>query len=539
MAGILNSPNLLLQNYTPKIQNQNFNNDHSSSSSSANNDNLIDHNYTTTTLPNTTRQSYANTVKQTTMSPLNKEQGIILTPGYPEIQLEEYLLTLCEKIEPDKIIFASRISNNRINVFLKDKESVDKLLQNNKTMQIQGKKIEIRRYSTPSKRILISNCSPIIPNQIIEDYFKQIGLKPVSPITFLKIGSKHSILKNIYSFRRQVYVVDDENAQVPESLEIRIEDTPFKIFFSDENTKCNICKRNGHPDTLCHQNVQNQNKPIERNNMFLQSTQTNNQSQNTQQTQEPDLITKSTQLLHTQISNETELHTTPTKNGNTNQISVQNNQIQEYVEITSEETSTKELQELNQQIIELQKRSDYLKRKNKLEPINNRTSTDDTDYQEQISQENLTPTATSTPSKRAATELNSPGAEEKNFETTTTDETPSQKYQVKKPKTNGTNNTNDELDLLLMPIKEEIEKNSEKYTLNYNQLKHFVDNFPSAKDKHQFASEYAKDWKDIYNMLRELYKSLTDSKMKNRFTRIMKKLNSKNNIQDDDIIVEY
>lgn len=75
-------------------------------------------------------------------------------------------------IGPKNIIFASKISNNRVTVYLKNKDWVDEIMKTQRIIQIDINDIEIRRLVTPAKRNILSNLCPSIPHNRIEEEVK-------------------------------------------------------------------------------------------------------------------------------------------------------------------------------------------------------------------------------------------------------------------------------------------------------------------------------------------------------------------------------
>lgn len=58
---------------------------------------------------------------------------------------------------------------------------------------------------------------------------------------------------NIVSFRRTFYITDNKDLPIPLLLLIPYEDRIFRLFLSDDNFRCFICKSNGHKSSQCPQ----------------------------------------------------------------------------------------------------------------------------------------------------------------------------------------------------------------------------------------------------------------------------------------------
>lgn len=118
---------------------------------------------------------FSNIVK-TTKYP-KKDQAIVF-PAIDGITVKDIVYEMAEKIDPQNIRFASRMSNNHSDAFITDFSGVN----------IGDTFVTARKLITPAKRIILSNVSPCIPDFVIEDAFKAINLKTVTPITNIGAG---------------------------------------------------------------------------------------------------------------------------------------------------------------------------------------------------------------------------------------------------------------------------------------------------------------------------------------------------------------
>lgn len=201
-----------------------------------------------------TTNTYANKLKQNNTTALPKKDQAIIITAINEIQTKEYIKKLGELVTPKNILFASRISNNRICIYLTSKTLVDEIMTKNKFLIINNNKFEIRRLISPTQKVIISNVCPTIPNYIIEEALKQLGIKIVSQISYLRAGMQEQEFQHILSFRRQVYINQDEKNEIPETITVDHENITYRIFLSGETTKCTICNRQGHMANQCQIN---------------------------------------------------------------------------------------------------------------------------------------------------------------------------------------------------------------------------------------------------------------------------------------------
>lgn len=160
-----------------------------------------------------------------------REQAIVLHP-IDGILLKDYIIAVGQIISPSNIIFVSKISLNRICIFLSSELILKSLLEKTQsTIKINEHDIPIRRLLNPAKRIIISNVCPSIPNQAIIDSLEHINISPISEINYLKAGIKETGYEHILSFRRQIYIKHEDISKLPGTLLINIKETNFRIFF--------------------------------------------------------------------------------------------------------------------------------------------------------------------------------------------------------------------------------------------------------------------------------------------------------------------
>lgn len=209
---------------------------------------------TTIQTPNQPRaQTYLNAAKSTPKVTFpKKEQGIIMN-AVESLKFADYVLALGSIIKPTDIKFASRISNNRICMYLASKELVDTLIESHQSINVCGIEVGIRRLITPAKRLILSNVCPTIPHDIIENSLKSLGLKLVSPISFLRAGMLGEEYAHLFSFRRQVYISSpaDNILETLTSIVVSYEETAYRIFLTSDDMTCFLCKQRGHVANNC------------------------------------------------------------------------------------------------------------------------------------------------------------------------------------------------------------------------------------------------------------------------------------------------
>lgn len=181
----------------------------------------------------------------------SKDQGIPF-PSIDWVKLEEYIFAVGAKIFPKNITFASRISNNRVCIYLSNKSVVDHFMATYSSITINNQDIQARRLITPASRITLSNVCPTIPHGTLEIELKKLDLNLVSPVTFIKIGVSNPEYGHIFSFRRQVFTSPlSPESNIPESFTLTYENTLYRIFVSVDGLTCFKCKQPGHIAVNC------------------------------------------------------------------------------------------------------------------------------------------------------------------------------------------------------------------------------------------------------------------------------------------------
>uniref|UniRef100_A0A6P7GAT3 Uncharacterized protein LOC114335864 isoform X2 n=1 Tax=Diabrotica virgifera virgifera TaxID=50390 RepID=A0A6P7GAT3_DIAVI len=196
-------------------------------------------------------KSYSTAVAQQNFFP-GKENAILFS-AINNTPLQDYLISLSNLINPKNILFSSRLSNNRISMYLSSKQAVEDFMTNYGSIEVHGEIFRARRLITPAERIVLSNVCPSIPHEVIIQELKHLGINLVSPITFLKISVSLPEYNHIKSFRRQMFI-SPHNTTIPDSILLNYDNTNNRIFISQDSMTCYICKQIGHIASNCSSN---------------------------------------------------------------------------------------------------------------------------------------------------------------------------------------------------------------------------------------------------------------------------------------------
>ncbi|CAB0029126.1 unnamed protein product [Trichogramma brassicae] len=199
--------------------------------------------------PSPQRRSYA----QATEICYTDEMAIVMD-ALDGIKYTDYLKILKNHIDPKKMKYASRISNKRVCVYMDSIESAELLINKVKEIVVNGNTVGIRPLKSPNKRVVISNVSPVISDQVLMDSLAKMGIKPVSRMNRLKITTDDPDLAHISCHRRQVYIkAEDEDKLLPAITLRRGEQTKHVYFSTSNNTRCFNCNEEGHQARHCRQ----------------------------------------------------------------------------------------------------------------------------------------------------------------------------------------------------------------------------------------------------------------------------------------------
>lgn len=203
----------------------------------------------TTTSQSTSYVSAAKTIPKVNFP--KRDQAIVLH-SEESLKLHDYVQAISKIVQPKNISFASRISNNRICIYLANKELVDRLIKLHPSIAIGNTSLNIRRLVSPTKRIVISNVSPCIPHERLTEVIKNLGLQLASPVSFLMAGIPGDEYSHIISFRRHTYIFPpNETFELQTSVLIQHDGNENRIFLPTDRMECFICRQSGHVASSC------------------------------------------------------------------------------------------------------------------------------------------------------------------------------------------------------------------------------------------------------------------------------------------------
>ena len=165
-----------------------------------------------------------------------------------DVSIHEYIKALTLTIPPNEILSASRISGQRIAVYLRTKQAVHEAV--NQGLNIHNTYVQIVPLVLPTTKLTLSNVYPEIPNHVLNTELSSF-CKVVSPVRPIPLGFKESNLSHILSFRRQVQVILPTNVIPPDHLNFNHGGGNYRVFITTDSVKCFSCGEFGHVTRAC------------------------------------------------------------------------------------------------------------------------------------------------------------------------------------------------------------------------------------------------------------------------------------------------
>ena len=412
------------------------------------------------------QMSYAG-ITQSEICP-KKDQAIILD-SINGLTVKQYVIEIAKLTSPINIRFVSRISNNRICMYLASKEIADEMIYKHKYITLNNIKITIKPFIARAKRIILSNVLPSIPNSVIEDQLIKNKIKLESKITYIKSGYKETIFLHIQSFRRQVYIDPKDIPGMPSSITVEYEDIVNRIFLEPETTTCYLCKQEGHLARQCNDNSLNTQYKNIANEITLTDQSIINLDNN-----------KSTDNDIYKSSKEGDIEINPSQESIDTPKLQSIGKIQTFKRPCPASLATQSTSSLSDE-------RHLSGSESSIESL----SEEKYEFNKSLGADNK---KVHKPSKKKVKP-----------------DKPSSKYSI-------------DLDLHLQAIKKRIDDPSNKFPLDYLNFKSFLDKAFSSEFVPQIAADYTDNIEEISTMLRTLYKDLESRNLKTRFTKIIKKI---------------
>lgn len=214
----------------------------------------------------TTTLSYTNAIKKPDYNDDNemtpkKDQGIIID-SIDGINLKQYMECISNIVKPENILYASRLSRDKICMYLKSKQHVSDLTNNYESINIEGHDLNIRPLIIKSTKFYLNKIDPRIPSSLIHDVISNLNINITSKIQREKLSSEKNNFAHVYSFRRTFYGIPNKGCDVPDHFYVRFDDENYRIYINTDVKRCMLCRKIGHLKEFCPVSTINQNNDI-------------------------------------------------------------------------------------------------------------------------------------------------------------------------------------------------------------------------------------------------------------------------------------
>lgn len=424
-------------------------------------------------IPINAASSFANILKLQT-----REEAIILNAIH-DLEFFDYIEAIGQIVQPENIVDASKISNERICIYLKNKTLVNQLIARHPIIKIKNHNVAIRKLINPAKKLIISGVQPIISKINLQNKLESLKIKITSQITDIRIVAPNPKYQHIKSFKKMVFIEPDDEVNVPSSTTIEAEGETYRIFFQIDDNKCYKCKKIGHAAAQCPSDMQITMRG--QNAQNIRPTNPINDATSTSQIPLPptDLITQApTSLTETLESNNTQ---------NLPQISSNEMEISENKDRTQKRRIS----------------SDTSDESSPDTPINNTPLINPPLEDTQI--EHL---PTNKPKANIATDPKKIKID----------------GQINEPlENNAPEDSNKDLEIL-QPV---MEADPALQVISYETLKQFIDANKVSNKSELIVTPYTNDLDGLVHLLETLHPTLTSPVMKRKFSHLIKKLTEK------------
>ena len=109
-------------------------------------------------------------------------------------------------VKPVNVIYASKISKNRICTYLTSKDLATEVTDKYKQIQIQDNIIDIKPLASIYRIVIFSNVASDIPNYVFEKILDDLQVKRSGPVTILKATINKEGYSHVASFCRAAYM---------------------------------------------------------------------------------------------------------------------------------------------------------------------------------------------------------------------------------------------------------------------------------------------------------------------------------------------
>lgn len=167
--------------------------------------------------------------------------------------LDDHLRALLPLVGARDILHASKISHQRVCVYLKEPWMADKVACS-LPLIYKDKHISYRKYVSGALRVFLSNVQPDIPARALNNVLSRFG-RVVGRIKRLKAACHDPEFAHVQGFRRIANLVVDNIENLPLSVPLAHLGTTYNIFLNLEDITCSTCHNQGHHFSKCRESA--------------------------------------------------------------------------------------------------------------------------------------------------------------------------------------------------------------------------------------------------------------------------------------------
>ena len=177
---------------------------------------------------------------------VNQNHAIVIDP-IDGVTGHQYSKAVAEVVGNKTVTHVGRKSGKVI-LYLKDTTFVTQVI--NSGIGVAGQHVNVTPLTSQSKRVVISNVNPDIPNQLLRSYLKRYG--EISTSVFpLSAGFKDE-LSHVLSLRRACRMfLKDEYQQLDTSFDFPYNGQNHRVFVAVDGLMCFYCKKRNHIRANC------------------------------------------------------------------------------------------------------------------------------------------------------------------------------------------------------------------------------------------------------------------------------------------------
>lgn len=177
------------------------------------------------------------------------DQGVLIS-AIQGTRMREYMFAVEKATGIGSVLAAHRIQGNRIAMYVSTTDLVDILTGSDTGISIGNNRLHIIPEKARTKKIILSNISPTIPHQAIEEALRNLNIDIASRVTTMYLNLNREGY-GVASGRRYVHIKEENSLKLPETIKVAHQGVQFMISTVVDNFTCHKCGKEGHLARNC------------------------------------------------------------------------------------------------------------------------------------------------------------------------------------------------------------------------------------------------------------------------------------------------